>query len=284
MVSVNSGGTVPVVVSNSSSVRAVDWDLLVVLAESVAVSIRVGEETTLEHLIVGWLDTWNQVGWSKGGLLNLSVVVLWVSIEGHLTNSVERVVLMRPNLGDVEDIESVVFSVLLRHQLNVPGPRWEVALGNGVEEIRGGEVLILKSHLVLLLSGEVLDSLVSLEVVLNKVNLTLLVNPLESVGRVTIHEAVSVRSASVREKDCNLVQGLWSMLPEVEDHVWIGQVGGGVSLLTVEEVWELNWIVNKEHWGVVANHVVIAFLGVELNSKATRITDSIGSASLTGNS
>ena len=284
MVSVNSGGTVPVVVSNSSSVRAVDWDLLVVLAESVAVSIRVGEETTLEHLIVGWLDTWNQVGWSKGGLLNLSVVVLWVSIEGHLTNSVERVVLMRPNLGDVEDIESVVFSVLLRHQLNVPSPRWEVTLGNGVEEIRGGEVLILKSHLVLLLSGEVLDSLVSLEVVLNKVNLALLVNPLESVGRVTIHEAVSVRSASVREKDGNLVKGLWSMLPEVEDHVWIGQVGSGVSLLTVEEVWELDWIVNKEHWGVVANHVVIAFLGVKLNSKATRITDSIGSASLTGNS
>ena len=65
-VAVDCGGTVSLVVGNSGSVRAVDWDLLVVLAESISVGVWVGEESSLEHLIVGWLDTWDEVAWREG--------------------------------------------------------------------------------------------------------------------------------------------------------------------------------------------------------------------------
>ena len=70
-------------------------------------------------------------------MLGLSVVVLWVSIQGHLTNFVERIIGVWPDLGDIENVESVVSSVLLWHQLDVPGPGWEILLLDFAVKIRG---------------------------------------------------------------------------------------------------------------------------------------------------
>ena len=77
------------------------------------------------------------------------------------------------------------------------------------------------------------------------------------------------------------MKSLWGVLPEIENHVWIGQVGCWVSLLGVEEVWELDWVINEEHWSVVSNHVVISFLGIELDGKSSWVSDGISSSSLT---
>jgi hypothetical protein len=49
----------------------------------------------------------------------------------------------------------------------------------------------------------------------------------------------------------------------------------------MQEIGELDRIVNKEHRGVVANHIVISFLSVEFNGKTTRVSNSIGCTSLT---
>lgn len=50
-----------VVVAQRSTVRAVDWNLFVILSESVAVGVRVIEKPSLEHLIVAGFDARNQV-------------------------------------------------------------------------------------------------------------------------------------------------------------------------------------------------------------------------------
>lgn len=50
-----------VVVAQSSTVRAVDWNLFVILSESVAVGVRVIEKSSLEHLIVAGFNARNQV-------------------------------------------------------------------------------------------------------------------------------------------------------------------------------------------------------------------------------
>ena len=55
-----------------------------------------------------------------------------------------------------------------------------------------------------------------------------------------------------------------------------------MALLGVNEVWELDRILNKEDWRVIANHIVIAFFRVELNRKATRVTVAVVGATLTG--
>lgn len=51
LVTVDAHGTVTLVVGDSSSVGAVNGDLIVVSTESVSVGIRIREETTLEHLV-----------------------------------------------------------------------------------------------------------------------------------------------------------------------------------------------------------------------------------------
>jgi hypothetical protein len=71
------------------------------------------------------------------------------------------------------------------------------------------------------------------------------------------------------------VHGLRGVLPEVENLVRISQVGQRIPLLRVEEIWELNRIVDEENRGVVANHIVIAFLGVEFDSEASGISNQI---------
>jgi len=121
-VAVDCGCTVSLVVRNSSSVGAVDWDLLIVLSESISVGVWVGEESSLEHLVGGWLNAWDEMAWGEGGLLDLGVVVLWVPVKSHLTNSDEWIVGLWPDLGNIEDVISVVVGVFLWHDLDEPGP------------------------------------------------------------------------------------------------------------------------------------------------------------------
>lgn len=117
--------------------------------------------------------------------------------------------------------------------------------------------------------------------IFNEMDITSVINPLVGMGAVSVHVSVSIWSSSVSEEDHNLMLSLWSMLPEVENLVSIGKVGGWVSLLGMKEIWELNWIVNEENWSVVSNHVVVALLGVELNGEASWVSDSVWLTSLT---
>ena len=50
---------------------AVHWELLVIRSKTVAVGIRVGEQTGLEDWISTRLDTWNQVRRRESRLLDL---------------------------------------------------------------------------------------------------------------------------------------------------------------------------------------------------------------------
>jgi hypothetical protein len=120
--------------------------------------------------------------------------------------------------------------------------------------------------------------------VFNVVDLALGVNPFESMRRISIHKPIPVWSSSVGEKNSDLMQGLWGVLPEIKDHIWIGQVGSWVPLLGVDEIWELNGIIDEEDWSVISYHVVVAFLGVELDGESSWVPHSIRSASLTSDS
>jgi len=122
IVTVGNSCTISNIRCNSSSVWAIDWNLLVVLTESMSMSIWVGEESSLEHLVHGWFNTWDQMTWRECRLLCFSMVVFWVSVQSHFTNSVEWIVTMWPNLGDIENIESIVCSIFLGHKLNLPSP------------------------------------------------------------------------------------------------------------------------------------------------------------------
>ena len=191
---------------------------------------------------------------------------------------------MGNGLRHIENVELVVFPLLLGDELHVPCPRGEVALGDILVQVLRGIVLVGSCEVCSLFASEVLDALVGLEVILDVVNLALFVHPLVSVRAVSIHVSIAVGSASVRKEDSDLVKSVCSVGPEIKGSVGITQVGLGVSLLGVQEVGELNGILDEENRGVVADHVVVALLCVELDGEASGVSNCVSRAILTSDS
>jgi hypothetical protein len=62
------------------------------------------------------------MGRSESTLLNLSEVVLRVSIQGKLANWDQRIILVGYDLGHIEDVELIVLTLFLGDELNIPSP------------------------------------------------------------------------------------------------------------------------------------------------------------------
>jgi hypothetical protein len=247
-------------------------------------SVRVREESALEHFVIGGLNAWDEVSRSEGTLLGLKEIVHGVLVQGDLSDWDQRVVTMRDNLGDIKDIVLVLLAILLRNELDIPSPRGEIALSNVFIKILESIILVSARELTRLLGSEVLDSLVGLEVVLNVVDLTLVIDPFVGVRTISVHVSESIRGASVREENGNLVERLGCEGPEVPSRVRVLISSGGISLLRVDEVGELDRVIDEKDGGVVSNHIVVTLLGVELNSEATGISISISRSELSSNS
>lgn len=142
LVSIDSAGAISLVVGNSSSVGAVYGDLVVVGTQSVSVGVGVREDSALEHLVVGELNTWDDMGWGEGNLFNLGKVILRVSVKIEFSNRDQRIVAVRDYLGHIEDVKLVVLTFLLRDELDIPCPGGEVTLLNVLEQILLRKVLI----------------------------------------------------------------------------------------------------------------------------------------------
>ena len=208
----------------------------------------------------------------EGNLFGLSMEILWISVQGHLANFLERVVSVWPHLCNVVNVESVFGCICKWHDLNVQSPRWEVAILDSIEQVHSCVILGFHAHFCCLLVSEVLDSLICLEVVLNKECFTGSIDPLEGVGTVAVHVSVSIGSSTIRHKDGDLMEGLWRIRPEVPGHLSGLNTSLWVSLLAVDEIWELDWILDEENWSVVSDDIVVAFFCVELDSEASWIS------------
>ena len=58
-------------------------------------------------------------------------------------------------------------------------------------------------------------------------------------------------------------------------------MGGWITLLCVDEVWELGWISQEEDWSVVGNHVPVTLIGSELDGETTWVTGTVVRTRLT---
>lgn len=112
---------------------------------------------------------------------------------------------MGPNLGNIENVPSVLVTVVDGHNLDIQGPRSATTLSDVLEEIFSGVVGVGGLEGISFTSSEVLDTRISLEVELNPEGFSLFIDPLEGVGRVTVHSSVTIGSTSVREQNGNLV-------------------------------------------------------------------------------
>ena len=269
--------------AHASSVGTVDGNLVVVSANAMTVRIWVIQESSLKHLIVRWLNSWDHVGWCKGTLLGFGVEVFGVAIQDYLTNRDQRIVAMRPDFGNIVDIISVGLSVREGHDLDEPVPGCSATVQQCLVQVSGCEVRVFHAFLGRFFSREILDSLGSLEVILNQESFALGIDPLESVRAIAIHVAISVGCTAVREQNHDLMLSLGSVAPEVERSIWVCVACLRASLLGVDEIRELDGVSDEENWRVVSDHVVVSFLGVELDGESSGVSVTVVGTTLAGN-
>jgi len=261
----------------------VDRQLLVVGADSVPVRVRVREESALQDRVGRGLDTGDEVRRVEGGLLDFGKVVLRVPVEDDLAKLAERVVLVRPDLGEIEDVDVALLGLLRRHGLNVGLPSREVSLVDGLKQVLGGVVWGGTGELGCLLLGEELDTLLGEEVDLGVDPLALLVGELEGVSRVALHLAVAVGDTTVTEEPHDLVDRLGVVAEVVPEHgrvLGARKVGLRVALLGVDEVRELCRVAEEEDGRVVEDPVHVALARLQLDGEASWVTGGVGGAGL----
>lgn len=155
---------------------------------------------------------------------------------------------MWPDVGEIENVDLLLcpslLGLLLRHDLDLHGPRREVSLLNGLVKVLLSVIVGLGSSLI---AGKVLDPLVGDHVELGIDPLALSVDKLQSVSVVSVHESPSSWDTSITHENHDLVDRFWvlgKVVPESGGVVITRQVGSWVSLLCVDEVRELCWVSN----------------------------------------
>ena len=136
----------------------------------------------------------------EGDLLDFGKVVLRILVERELPYPAKRHILLRPDLGQVEDIPAELLGLLGSKDLNVNCPARIFTALDCLEEILGVPVGVFRRHFAGFFVVESLATLVGLAMDLDIDKRAVRLGELISMARVTIHISVRVRSASVREQ------------------------------------------------------------------------------------
>ena len=205
-----------------------------------------------------------------------------IAVELELADLDQRVVRLRPHLGQVERVVGHLLGVGLRHHLHVHRPLREVAALDGVVQVALVGFAVVADGFRGLGIGEVPDALLGAEVELHPEALAGRVPEAVGMRAEAVHVAVAGGDATVAHHDGDLVQRLRQQGPPVPVVGGAAQVGARVALDHLVEVGELARIADEEHRGVVAHHVPVAFLGVELQREAADVALGVGRAALAG--
>lgn len=214
--------------------------------------------------------------WREGSLLNLGKVVCWVLVQSDLANWSKWVLGVWPDLGQVKDGVLELLGLLLSHSLNTDGPRWELSTFDLLKEFLVVDVWVLTGKLDTFSLSVESNTLVRSNVDLSVDPVTVLLHQLESVARVSVLESVSSWDTSVTKEDHNLVNTLWVLTQVVPECIGILQVSLWVSLLSVDEVWELGWLSQEEDGRVVEDPVTVALSGSDLDRESSWVSGSVG--------
>ena len=83
--------------------------------EPVQLGIKVGEEPALQEGIITHIDPRHHMPRVKGNLLRLGKEIVRIPVQRQLPHPLEGNLILRPNLGRVEDVEAEFVRVFFRH-------------------------------------------------------------------------------------------------------------------------------------------------------------------------
>ena len=190
---------------------------------------------------------------------------------------------MRPDLGEVERIVGGVLRLFLRHDLDLHLPAREFATLDAAEQSFLIAFAGLADKGFAFLVGEVVVALLGLEVELHPVALACVVPEGIGVRTVAVHVHRIDRQAAVRHQDRDLVQAFRRQRPEVPHGGRGAKVGARMTLLSMDEVRELQWVTDEEDRRIIADEIPVAVRRVELQRKAANVALVVGGAHFTGN-
>ncbi|MGY4355327.1 hypothetical protein ACVW0J_001820 [Bradyrhizobium sp. i1.7.7] len=130
--------------------------------------------------------------------------------------------------------------------------------------------------------GQVFDALLRPEVKLHPGPLVGGIDEAVGMAAEAMHVPEASGKAALAHHDGDLVQSLRQQRPEIPIVVGAAHSGSGIALDRMIEVGKAQGIAEEEHGRVVAHHVPIAFLGVELQRKAADVAFGVGCAALAG--
>ena len=64
----------------------------------------------------------------------------------------------------------------------------------------------------------------------------------------------------------------WNLTQKVPKHVWIFKISLRISLLSVNEIWELKRISYEKYRSIITNHIPISLFCIEFNCKTSWIS------------
>jgi len=179
------------------------------------------------------------VGRVEGNLLDLGEVVLDVLVQEELSDLAERELTLRPDMGEIEDVDLLVLPEVLgllgSHGLDLDVPTREVAVLNGVVQIL---LMGIRRVVVGILLGNEACTLLGLEVNLSVDPLALLVDELSGVTVVAVHLAPVLRNTTVSHQNHNLVDRFGILRQVVPKHgrvVGMGKMSSGIALLRMDK-------------------------------------------------
>ncbi len=92
-------------ISVDRALGLVDRQRFVVNAHPIAMRVGVAHDARLQHLVGRIAHAGNHVGRRERGLLHLGEVVLRIAVQLHHGDFLHRILLVRPDLGQVKRIE-----------------------------------------------------------------------------------------------------------------------------------------------------------------------------------
>jgi hypothetical protein len=115
--------------------RRVDWNVVEVDAEPIALRVAVRKETCLKHPVRRKSNAGHDVGGRKGSLFHFREIILRIAIKLHHGDFDQRILRLRPHLGEIEGIVAARLRLLLGHHLDEEGPAREVASLDRLEQV-----------------------------------------------------------------------------------------------------------------------------------------------------
>ena len=132
-----------------------------IVAQAVTLRIAVGEQPSLQHFVGRKADAGHDAGRIERGLLHFREEVFRVAVELDHADFDQRVILVRPNLGEIEGMVGYFRGVGFRHDLHLERPLREVAPFDAFVEVALMALAVLADDRLGFGVGQVPDALLS---------------------------------------------------------------------------------------------------------------------------